>query len=129
MPEIGSFGPIIFEALRSPGVVIREIEESYAEHEVAGAKGLLEWTGQKLSRVTLKLRFQAVSIGVFTCDPAEELSRIEELARKREPYPLFVGSRHMGKFVIEKVKETLRELDAHGNLAMAEVELTLKEYD
>ena len=129
MPSLGSFGPLVFEVLRAPEAVSREIEEVYAEHEVAGAKGLLEWTGEKLARVTLKLRFHSVSLGTFTCDPAEELSRIGELARKREAYPLFVGSRHMGKFVIEKVRETLRELDAHGNLVMAEVELTLKEYN
>ncbi len=125
--KIGSFGSIVFEVIKSPESITQELEQSYAEHEVAGGKGLLEWTGEKLSRITMKIRFQAVSIGNFTCDPEEELSKIEELFQKREPQPLFIGSHALGKFVIERLRKTIKKVNAKGDVVLAEVELTLKE--
>jgi len=123
----GSFGPVIFELVKSPESFSFELEQSYAEHDIAGNKALLEWTGEKLATVTLRLKLQAIQTDTFELDPEKELSDLEDLYKQHEPQPLFYGKRKLGYFVIEKIREVLHRVNKQGKIVYAEVELTLKE--
>ena len=126
--KFGSFGSVIFGFIKAPENITVEKEQSFAEHEVAGGKSLLEWTGEGLSVATLKIKLQAVKVNEnFEIDPKKELDDLEKMFHKHTPQPLFCGSRKLGMFVIEKMKTVFYRTDAHGNLVYAEVELTLKE--
>ena len=123
----GSFGSVIFEFLRSPEGLTKESEHSLAEHDIAGGKALLEWTGEKLTTITLSLKLQALKTDVWELDPEKELSELEELYKKHEPQPLFFGKKKIGYFVIEKIREVLHRVNKQGQIIYAEIELTLKE--
>mgnify|MGYP006273910531 CR=1 FL=1 len=122
---------MVFEHMRGPESITREMTWSYTEHDIAGGKGKLEYTGEKLHQVKLKIRLSAVD-GFVSVDPETEVATLEEMASggsdKPEAHPLIIGTRPMGEYAIEKIKETYKSFNQAGKLMSCEVELTLKEY-
>jgi phage protein U len=131
MASIGQIGDVIFEYLRGPEELTREMSWSYAEHEIAGSKSVIEYTGEKLHKVKLKIKLSAVS-GFWSIDPQAELITLEDMARGDasgpESHPLIIGTRMIGYYVIEKIKEGYKRFNQAGSLISCEVELDLKEY-
>lgn len=131
MASIGQIGDVEFEFLRGPEELTREMAWSYAEHDIAGKKGVLEYTGEKLHQVKMRIRISAVA-GFFSLDPAAELEELENMASGQsgapEAWPLIIGTRVMGDYVIEKISEGYKSFNRAGVLTAAEIELTLKEY-
>jgi phage protein U len=96
----------------------------YAEHETIEGKPKLQYIGENLEEITLKLSFHA-----DFCNPQEELKKIKEAASLYQPLPFIFGNGlYKGKYVIEEIKEnTLQSLEDATILAI-EAEIRLKEW-
>lgn len=134
MAAIGQIGEVVFEYLRGPESLERQLDWSYEEHSIAGGKGVLEYTGEHLHQVKLTIKLSSISGWgpLWAIDPQAELEELVDMARGGHDGPdahaLIIGTRLVGDFVIEKIQERYRAFNRSGVLTSVEVELTLKEY-
>jgi len=122
---LGHLGEVVFEVLRTPRELTRVLESVYAEHELAGAKSLAEWTGEKLHRVTFPVRLQRLA-GV--CEPEADLRLLYRLFESRQPAPLFLGETYLGDYVLTKIEEVRKRVAKDGALVFVDLKIHLLEY-
>lgn len=126
--SIGTFGSVTFEAaekkVRTFDEFKRTTSAKYEEHAIIGQKPLLEFVALGLDTITFQMVF-SVSLGL---NPAKEVQMLREILQKYQYYPLIIGSKSLGNFVIENLSETWRHVDNRGNPLHIAVDVSLKEY-
>jgi phage protein U len=127
---IGSLGDIVFEvsseAVKTFGDMTMQYSAKYAQHDIHGGKGLLEFTG--LAPTTLSLKIQlSTALGVT---PKDELTALRGMLTAGKAVPFILGGEPQGDglWVIESLNENHKVVDKAGALRLAEVSLSLKEY-
>jgi len=96
----------------------------YAEHETIEGKPKLQYIGENLEEITLKLSFHA-----DFCNPQEELKKIKEAASLYQPLPFVFGNGlYKGKYVIEEIKENILQSLDDATILAIEAEIRLREW-
>lgn len=96
----------------------------YAEHATIEGKPKLQYIGEALETINIKLSFHA-----DFCDPAGELRRLKDAASRYEPLPFVFGNGlYKGNYVIEEITETVQQSFSDGTVMAVEVEVRLKEW-
>lgn len=96
----------------------------YVEHAVIEGKPILQWIGDNLEEITIKLQFHA-----DFCVPKEELQRLKEAMLKHEALDFVFGNgEYKGKFVIEEITSEVIQTFKDSEIVAIEAELKLKEW-
>jgi len=101
----------------------RERSWTYERQSVIEGRPRLQWVADELESRTLEILLHR-SFG----DPQQSCDRLEAAADQHQALPLVIGGVRRGDFVIEKLAESARHMDAEGRLELVEVRLTLTEY-
>lgn len=125
---IGSLGDIPFEVtpdrIRTFREISRRVAARWSEHAIAGRKPSLEFVGPSLDEVSLSVRLSATD----GLNPRKEIERIALIVATGEVLPLIIGGEFLGVFAVMESSESRRVHASGGELMIAEVSLTLKEY-
>ena len=97
---------------------------NYAEHALIGGKPRLQWLGDSLDELTLKLLFHRQF-----CDPKLEILVLKQALARHAAQPLVLGNGdHLGWVVITELSVASQQTADDGTLLACEVDLTLKEH-
>lgn len=97
---------------------------NYAEHALIGGKPRLQWVGDVLDELSLKLLFHRQF-----CNPNVEVLVLKQAVARHEAQPLVLGNGdHLGWFVPTELSVTTTHTTDDGTLLACEVSLTLKEH-
>ena len=125
---IGTLGPVVFEAssdlVRTFSDLSRSGQADWQEHKRIGRKGLLEFAGPGLEEISFSMRFD-VFLGL---NPRKEIDGLRELRDTGEVCTLILAGQPLGDFALTSLSESWGRVDHRGNLLMAEVQVSLKEY-
>lgn len=130
MAVIGALGDIVFsvsrESIKTFSDMKWESSAKYATHERHLKDVLLEFTGMDADTISFSIYFSAF-LGV---NPIQEITKLLEAERSGKVMRLVIGNKAYGKnkWVIEKVSKDLDKFDNKGNLIIAKVSISLKEY-
>lgn len=128
MAQIGSLGELPFicsqDKVRTFSELTRSTSVRWAKHDLIGQKPLLEYVGEDLSSVSLKVRFD-VSLGIA---PAEGLDRLQRMMQNKLYKTLIVGGENLGRYVIESIEEERKFHAGDGLLLVAEATINLTEW-
>lgn len=104
---------------------IEETQKStYAEHQVIESKPKLQYIGDELDTMTIRLNFHS-----SFCNPETELKKLKTLAKTHEEQAFILGNgKYIGRFVIEEITSNTIQTDSFGNTFAVEAEIRLKEY-
>ena len=127
---IGSLGDVVFEvsseSVKTFNGLNMQFSAKYAQHDVHGGKGLLEFTGLDPTKLNFKIRLDT-ALGI---DPKEELKTLREILESGKAVPFILNGEPQGEglWVIESLGENHKILNNSGALILAEASLSLKEY-
>ena len=127
---IGTLGDIVFEvsseSMRTFDGLNMQWGAKYAQHDIHGGKGLLEFTGLDPTNLSFKIRLDA-ALGL---NPKEELEKLREILEKHEAVLFVLDGEPQGwdLWVLESLNEDHKIHDNHGTLKLVVVSLSLKEY-
>jgi hypothetical protein len=132
MASEGIFGAIQFGRARGRIHTFHEIERKYAgrfaSHMVHLRKPLLEWAGNDLLKITMKVNLDASWCG----DPLPLLAQWHFFHENALAAPLIIGSKPMGPglslFVITEMQETHKHWLKKGRLLAVELSIEFQEY-
>jgi len=97
---------------------------SYAEHQTIESKPKLQYIGDELDEITIKLNFH-----LSFCTPETELKNLKSAAKLHNEMPFILGNgKYIGRFVIEEITSTTEQTDKSGNLISIGAEIKLKEW-
>lgn len=104
---------------------IEEAQKSiYAEHQVIESKPKLQFIGDELGTMVIKLNFHS-----SFCNPETELKKLKTMAKTHEEQAFILGNgKYIGRFVIEEINSSTIQTDKSGNVLAVEAEIRLKEY-
>lgn len=128
MAIVGNLGRMLFQA--SSGKIVtyqranRTKSARFAEHDILDAQGRLQWTGQKLASMSMSIKLDA-----SWCEVQDEIDKLEDMLDKHRPVYLVLGTRNLGKVVIESYRETIKRTDGQGKPILVNINLRLKEYN
>lgn len=127
---IGALGPIVFEVsdktvLTFNGMT-RDVSGRWVEHEVMGVKPKPEFLGPGNQKITLPITVSA-SLGV---KPRKMLELVERMVESGDAEYLILKCRPVGRhpFRLTSSSETWGPMYRHGELARANLTITLEEY-
>ncbi|MDR3089861.1 MAG: phage tail protein [Desulfobulbaceae bacterium] len=127
MNRLGAFGPIVFEVSEERILTFDHMRAGrrgrYSTLNVADHEQLLHYEGKELSRLDFSIQLHH-----RFCDPMAEIDRMYEMVEAHEAYPMIVGGRVLGEFVLEEVGDNWRRVADNGVLMMVECDLRLWEY-
>lgn len=96
----------------------------YSEHATIEGKPKLQYIGEALEIINLKLNFHT-----DFCNPDVELRKLKEAASKYEPLPFVFGNgMYKGNYVIEEINDNVMQTFNEGTFMAIEVEVKLKEW-
>ena len=125
---IGSYGKITFKVTEKEIKIFNDFSISrkarYVAHERINNKPLLQFMG--LDADTISFNMQLVQ--GLTGDVSDDLKSLQDMFKKAEVHPLFLGQKKLGSFVIESMSEAYSMMDNFGNIEMVTINLSLKEY-
>jgi len=127
---IGSLGEVVFEVssdlVRTLDGLRVQYNAKYAQHDIHGRKGLLEFTGLDPTKINFRVRLDA-ALGV---NPKEELAELKDILEAGRAVPFVLDGEPQGwhLWVLEHLNVEQRILNNTGALILAEVTLNLKEY-
>lgn len=128
MPVLGALGQLPF--ICAYGKVLtfnnlsRDMSVRWASHEVIGKKPVLEYVGEDLMKVSLKIRFDQ-SLGV---PPAIGLARLKQMLENKKYKTLVIGGEYLGRYVIESISEERKFHTGAGICIVAEATVNLIEW-
>ena len=96
----------------------------WATHAVIGQKPILEYIGEDLAKVSLKIRLDA-SLGIA---PAVALLRLKRMMENKKYKTLVIGGEYFGRFVIKSLSEDRKFHSGNGVCTVAEVTISLIEH-
>ncbi len=125
---LGSYGKITFKVTEKEIKIFNDFSISrkarYVAHERINSKPLLQFMG--LDADTISFNMQLVQ--GLTGDVSDDLKSLQDMFKKAEVHPLFLGQKKLGSFVIESMNEVYNMMNNFGNLEVVNVSLSLKEY-
>lgn len=127
---IGSLGEIVFQVSDETVLTItgmtREVSGRWAEHEVMGVKPKKEFLGAGSQKITLPITL-SVGLGV---KPRKTLELVERMVESGDAEYLILKGRPVGRnpFCLVSSSETWGHMYGHGELAKANLTITLEEY-
>lgn len=130
MAVIGALGDIVFSVSRDKVNTIDNVKWEtgvrFAEHDRHLKIPLLEFTGNSADTISFSL-YYSVFLGV---NPMAEIVKILNAKRAGKAMRFVIGTKAYGhyKWVITKTSKDLERYDGKGNLLVAKVSITLKEY-
>lgn len=96
----------------------------YVEHAVIEGKPKLQWIGDNLEELNIRLNFHT-----DFCVPKEELQRLKEAMLKHEALDFVFGNgEYKGKFVIEEISSEVIQTFQDAEIIAIEAEVKLKEW-
>ena len=99
-------------------------KHNYAEHQTIESKPKLQFIGDELDEINIKLNFHS-----SFCNPESELKKLKDTAKKHEELSFILGNgKYIGKFIIQEISSTTQQCDKLGNLISIESEIKLKEW-
>ena len=99
-------------------------KHNYVEHQTIESKPKLQFMGDDLDTLTIRLNFHS-----SFCVPETEIKKIKDAAKFHEEMPFILGNgKYLGKYVIEEITSTTQQTDKSGNLISIEAEIRLKEW-
>jgi hypothetical protein len=127
---IGTLGSIVFEVsdkkvLTFKGMT-RDVSGRWTEHEVMGAKPKPEFLGPGNQKINLPITLSA-NLGVR---PRRVLEMVETMVESGDAEYLIINCRPVGRhpFRLTSSSETWGDMYRHGELAKANLTITLEEY-
>ena len=125
---IASFGKITFKVTEKEIKIFNDFSISrkarYAAHERINNKPLLQFMGLDADSISFNIQL----VQGLTGDVNDDLKKLQDMFKKGEANPLFLGSKKLGSFVIESISEAYSMMDNFGNLEIVNVSLSLREY-
>ena len=127
MGVIGTFGTLPFVCssvfvLTFSGLS-RELSVRWAQHDVIGAKPVLEYIGSDLDSVSMSIRFDS-TLGLA---PLLGLKKLKGMLEDGSARALIIGGEYFGRFVMESISEERRHHTGFGVCQVAEAKISLKE--
>ena len=127
---IGTLGPIVFEVsdekvLTFKGMT-RDVSGRWAKHEVMGKKPKPEFLGADNQKIALPITLSA-GLGVR---PRKMLELVEDMVESGNAEYLIINCRPVSRnpFYLSSSSETWGDMYRHGELAKANLTITLEEY-
>lgn len=130
MAEIGHFGKVVFatsdKKILTFNNFTQRISGNWSEHKLIGRKPKKEFNGAGLRQVTFQILLD-VNYGV---KPRKLLETMEKMVETGAADYLVIGCKAVGKnrFVMINMSETWDVIYSGGELAQANVNVTLEEY-
>ena len=117
-------GNIQFELITYFNGIKENSSYNYAQHERINQKPLLQYLGENLNAIDIKLNFHS-----SFCNPKEEMDKLKAVATLGTPLQFIKGNgEYVGAFVISQIQKTTEQTSPEGDLIAIQVELQLKEY-
>lgn len=129
--KIGSLGDIIFSVSSNTIKTLSRLKQSggasFSEHKRHNAAPVLEYTGRELKEVSFQITLSE-QLGV---DVHEEIEKIIQYTESGKILNFVLGKKTFGggKWVITKYTVAHKYFDKMGDVVLADVSLTLKEYN
>jgi len=128
----GLYGAIVFGRLQGRIMTFHEVDRKYTgrfgSHMVHLRKPLLEWAGNDLVEISMKVNLDASWCG----NPLPLLAQWHFFHENALAAPLIIGTKPMGPglslFVITELQETHKHWLKGGKLLAVELSVTFKEY-
>lgn len=125
---IASFGKITFKVTEKEIKIFNDFSISrkarYVAHERINNKPLLQFMGLDADSISFNMQL----VQGLTGDVSDDLKTLQDMFKKAEVHPLFLGQKKLGSFVIESISEAYSMMDNFGNLEIVNVSLSLREY-
>ncbi|WP_294446295.1 phage tail protein [uncultured Mailhella sp.] len=127
MGVIGTFGTLPFVC--SSAFVLtfdglsRELSVRWAQHDVIGAKPVMEYIGPDLASISMTIRFDS-TLGLA---PLLGLKKLKGMLEDGTARALIIGGEYFGRFIMESVSEERRHHTGFGVCQVAEAKISLKE--
>lgn len=97
---------------------------TFAEHSRIENKPRLQYTGESLEELNIKLNFHS-----SFCNPEKEITKLRTLADTHNPQPFILGNgKYIGTYVIQEISSTLKQSDKQGNVISIQTQIKLKEW-
>lgn len=118
-------GNIQFELITYFSGLKESSSYNYAQHERINKKPMLQFLGENLKSIDIKLNFHA-----SFCDPRTELENLKIVAELGTPLQFIKGNgEYLGVFVINGIESATEQTTNEGDIISIQVELRLLEYD
>lgn len=130
MSKIGSFGEIVFEVSPKKTLTFSEFQRSgsarWNEHEIIGLKPKSEFNGPGLEEISFTILLKA-ELGV---NPSKQLTKLRNMRDTGKVSSFVIGGKPISNnyWSIQQLSESHKVVDNKGNILVAEVSITLKEY-
>lgn len=125
---LGSYGKITFKVTEDEIKIFNDFSISrkarYAAHERINNKPLLQFMGLEADSISFNMQL----VQGITGNVSDDLKSLQDMFKKAEVHPLFLGQKKLGSFVIESISEAYSMMDNFGNLEIVNISLSLKEY-
>jgi phage protein U len=127
---IGSLGDVVFEVSSELVKTFQDLQfqhsAKYAQHDIHGNVGLLEYTGRNPTTCGLKIRLDS-ALGI---DPMKEIVLLYMMMRNGVAVSLILDGQPQGEglWVIESFSEEWKVVGNTGKMIAAESSIQLKEY-
>lgn len=130
MAVIGALGDIIFEVSHDTVKTFDDMKwnssAKYSTHERHLKDALIEYIGMQVESISFQIKL-SVFLGV---NPMDEIEKLLIAEREGKVMRLVIGSKAYGKnkWVIEKTTKNLERFSNKGDLTVAKITVSLKEY-
>lgn len=125
---LASYGKITFKVTEDEIKIFNNFTISrkarYVAHERINSKPLLQFMGLEADSISFNMQL----VQDITGNVSDDLKSLQDMFKKAEAHPLFLGQKKLGSFVIESISEAYSVMDNFGNLEIVNVSLSLKEY-
>lgn len=117
-------GNIQFELITYFNGIKESSSYNYAQHERINQKPLLQFLGENLNAIDIKLNFHS-----SFCNPKEEMDKLKNVATLGSPLQFIKGNgEYVGVFVISSIESSAEQTSSEGDILSIQVELKLLEY-
>lgn len=130
MPQIGTFGDVVFQVSDSLVRTLRDYNRStearLANHDIIGKKPITEFIGPGADSITFTIQLN-ILLGV---NPKNEADKIRTMVSTGQTAYLVLGGKPVSqnKFILESMKENVGAMDGRGNILNSSLDLTMHEY-
>lgn len=130
MATIGAFAGVTFsvsdKTVKTFNNMKWQISGKYAEHDRHLKRDLLEFLGPELETISFEMRL-SVFLGVT---PLTEIIKLRSIVQTGKTNRLVIGGKVYGsyKWAMTEMSVNLERFDNKGNLLVAVVDVTMKEY-
>lgn len=125
---LASYGKITFKVTEDEIKIFNNFTISrkarYVAHERINNKPLLQFMGLESDSISFNMQL----VQDITGNVSDDLKSLQDMFKKAEAHPLFLGQKKLGSFVMESISEAYSVMDNFGNLEIVNVSLSLREY-